>query len=293
MRTHWKMAMMTTLLALGSAAASARSWQSGPVTVEVLNARSAPFEQFPTSGSGGDVYRAYLKAEKGAAYRIRVSNRSGQRVGLVIAVDGRNIVSGDRSDLKRNEAMYVLEPWADAEYAGWRSNMSSVNEFYFTDWRDSYAEAIGDRSARGVIAVAAFPERVQYREPPIEQRYEPRPYDGERGSYGRRDKSEADAPTRSEAAAPSAGASADANSARAKSSASEAGTGYGDRRWDPARRVEFVAQSDPMAQVFLKYEWPEKLCERGISCDRPRRDRNRFWHEEEYGFVPPPPRKRW
>jgi hypothetical protein len=289
------MAIMSALLALGSAAASARSWQSGPLSVEVLDARSAPFEQFPASGSGGEVYRAYLKAEKGASYRIHVRNRSGERVGLVIAVDGRNIVSGERSDLKRTEAMYVLEPWADAEYAGWRSNLSSVNEFYFTDWRDSYAEAIGDRSARGVIAVAAFPERVQYRpRPPVEQGYEPRSYDGERGDYSRRDKSEPEAAARSaaQAPAPSLGASADANSARSKSSASEAGTGYGERRWDPARRVEFEAQSAPMAKVFLKYEWAEKLCERGISCDPPRRQRNRLWHEDDYGFVPPPPATR-
>lgn len=293
MRTHWKMAMICSVFALGSVAASARTWQSGPLSVEVLDSRSTPFEQFPTSSSGGDVYRAYLKAERGAPYRIRVRNRSGERVGLVIAVDGRNIVSGARSDLKRNEAMYVLEPWADAEYAGWRSNLSTINEFYFTDWRDSYAEAIGDRSARGVIAVAAFPEVVRYRpEPPIEPRFEPRSYDDERRSEGARGKPSAQAPDRSAAAAPSIGSNADSSRARAKSSESEAGTGYGERRWDPARRVEFEAQREASAKVFLKYEWPEKLCERGISCETQRRPRNRFWHEDDYGFVPPP-RRGW
>ena len=145
MRTYWKMLMASILLGLAAVSAQARSWQSGPLSVEVLSDHSTPFEQFPAAGSAGDTYRAYLKAERGAAYRIRVRNRSGERVGLVIAVDGRNIVSGERSDLKRNEAMYILEPWSDAEYAGWRSNLSSINEFYFTDWRDSYAEAIGAR----------------------------------------------------------------------------------------------------------------------------------------------------
>jgi hypothetical protein len=41
--------------------------------------------------------------------------------------------------------------------------------------------------------------------------------------------------------------------------------------------------------VFLKYEWPETLCERHISCERPHHDRNRFWNEDAYGFAPPPP----
>lgn len=272
MRTHWKMALLTTALALGAVTANARSWQSGSLSVEVLSARSAPFEQFPADGSTRDTYRAYLQAERGAAYRVRVRNRSGRRVGLVIAVDGRNIVSGERSDLKRSEAMYVLEPWAEAEYAGWRSNLSSINEFYFTDWRDSYAEAIGDRSARGVIAVAAFPEQMQYRPQP---RY--------RQDYGSNDKP----------AAPSAGTSTDASATRSKSSANEAGTGYGERRWDPAQRVQFVAQREASARVFLKYEWPETLCQRGISCQRQRPVRNRLWNEEDYGFVPPPPRKQW
>lgn len=297
MRTYWKMAVGSTLLALAAVSAQAHSWQSGAVSVEVLNDHSTPFEQFPTAGSG-DIYRAYLKAEHGASYRIRVRNRSGERVGLVIAVDGRNIVSGERSDLKRSEAMYVLDPWADAEYAGWRSNLSSINEFYFTDWRDSYAEAIGDRSARGVIAVAAFPERVQYRSgsqltPWLERRDERRSYDDARAGRGG-DKAAAEAPRASAAQAePAPNVSADANAARSKSRASEAGTGYGEQRSDPARRVEFEAQSQPSAQIFLKYEWPEKLCERGIGCDRPRHEHNRFWSDDSYGFVPPPPRRRW
>lgn len=282
MRTICKTTLVSTLLAVGAMVAQARPWQSGPVTVEVLGQRSAPFEQFPTSGSGGDVYRAYLKAQRGAPYRIRVRNRSDERIGVVIAVDGRNILSGERSDLQRHEAMYVLEPWGEGEYAGWRSNLSSINQFYFSDWRDSYAEAFGDRSARGVIAVAAFPELVQYQREPQ--------YDEERGGYGERGKGAADSANQSGArSSPAPSASAESGAARSKSRDSEPGTGYGERRWDPARRVQFEAQSEPLARVFLKYEWPETLCARGISCGRGRSEHNRFWHEDTYGFAPPPP----
>ena len=60
-----------------------------------------------------------------------------------------NIISGARSDLRRQEPMYVLEPGVTEAYSGWRRNLQAVNEFYFTDWADSYAEAFGDRSAQG------------------------------------------------------------------------------------------------------------------------------------------------
>ena len=114
--------------------------------------------EFPVNARDGAL-RSYLQAEKGARYQVRVRNTSSQRLGLVIAVDGRNIINGKKSDLARSEPMYVLDAWDSAQdYAGWRANLDAINEFYFTDWSDSYAEAFGDRSARGVIAVAVYSE---------------------------------------------------------------------------------------------------------------------------------------
>ena len=281
MHTIWKVTMLATLIALGAIEAQAQAWPTGPVTVEILNERDQPFRQFPTSESSGDIFRAYLRAERGAPYHIRVHNHSGQRIGLVIAVDGRNIVSGERSQLARFEAMYVLEAGADSDYTGWRKNLSSVNEFYFTDWSDSYAEAFGDRSARGVIAVAAFPERGQYR---VEPQYEE-----ELGRLSRSKKGNYDAAAQASASPPVAPSENIGGATRAKARAAEPGTGYGERRHDPVRRVEFEAQTQPFAQVFLKYEWPESLCKRGIGCDRSRHERNRFWDEDTYGFAPAPP----
>ena len=54
-------------------------------------------------------------------------------------------------------------PYGTQDYAGWRANLDAINEFYFTDWSDSYAEAFGDRSARGVIAVAVYRRRWRRR----------------------------------------------------------------------------------------------------------------------------------
>src|SRR5690348_4572128 len=77
------------------------------VTVEVVDEHGATFAQTPVRAQG-KLYRAYLQAERGAHYRIRIVNQSGQRVGVVVAVDGRNIISGARSELERGEPMYIL-----------------------------------------------------------------------------------------------------------------------------------------------------------------------------------------
>lgn len=177
------------VLALGATQARATHWQRGPVRVEIVDQRGARFEQFPTSSRDGAVLRAWLRAERGAPYRIRVSNESGERVGLVIAVDGRNIISGAKSELRRREPMYVLGPWQSEELSGWRTSLANVHEFYFTEWEDSYAEAFGDRSAKGVIAVAVYREKAA--------RYAPSPHERSDGSRSREERAKSQGGARS------------------------------------------------------------------------------------------------
>jgi hypothetical protein len=237
-----------------------------PVVVEIVGRDGATFREIPLD-SRDDALRSYLQAEKGARYEVRVRNTTGERLGLVIAVDGRNIIDGSKSELARNEPMYVLGAWETQGYAGWRASLEAINEFYFTDWQDSYAEAFGDRSARGVIAVAVF------REVPPHQPYRER----------QRGRADADAQPLPPPAAAESGRGAGARSSRDES----AGTGYGDRRIDQAVRVEFVAQSSPDSRHFIKYEWRETLCRRQLlDCGQA----NRFWDDSVVGFAPPPPR---
>ncbi len=265
------------LLLAGSFATHAvAAYNPAGVTVEVLDARGRSFSEYPLTSSAASTYRAYLKARRGAPYSIRVSNHTGERVGVVIAVDGRNIVSGQRSELRPQEAMYVLEPWESGDYRGWRTNLHDVHEFYFTEWQDSYAEAFGDRSAQGVIAMAVYRDRDWQR------RYRDQ-VSGEDTAPGRSgDKADSSRTEQSKAAGGAA--------------AAPPGTGFGERHDDPARRVEFFAENRPMSRSFIKYEWPETLCRKGVSCDdeypRERRHRNRFWPDDSYGFAPYPPGRR-
>jgi len=259
--------LLATSLFLATGAVQASHW-GGDVEVEIVGTRGQHFATYPLERNSGDgVFRAYLEARNQAPYRIRVHNRSPRRVGLVIAVDGRNTVSGEKSELARGESMYILDPWESSTYEGWRTSGEQVNEFYFTHWKDSYAEAFGDRSARGVIAVAVYRERG-------------------RQEQLRSLKREAPATSERSAGSP---AHSDAQDEVAKS---QPGTGFGDEIYSPVRVVDFDSERKAAAKYFIKYEWREALCRKGVIDCEPR-EHNRFWNEDEdrFSFAPYPPGK--
>jgi hypothetical protein len=133
-------------------AADASMGSAVDISIITDNGHLLPF--YPHRSTHG-LKKVYAEAVKGDHYRIVVRNLLNRRVGVVVAVDGRNIISGQKSWLKNNERMYILEPYATNEYPGWRTGQDRVNRFYFTDVPDSYAAAFGDQSALGVIALAA------------------------------------------------------------------------------------------------------------------------------------------
>jgi hypothetical protein len=230
------------------------------------------------------IKKVYAEAVKGDHYRIEVRNKLDRRVGIVIAVDGRNIVSGGTSWLKNNERMYILEPYGSGEFSGWRSSNDRINRFYFTDVPDSYAAAFGDESAMGVISVAAYPEVRRYQPPPqIQSQVTPA---WKRDMAGK----SAGSSDRAESAPAPAGELSHNRSAKAESKFLEsAGTGYGREEYSPVQIVAFEPESRAIETIHFKYEWRANLCRLGvISCDvPPRRHSNRLW--DNGGYAPPPP----
>lgn len=208
--------------------------------------------------------KAYAEARKGDQYSIVVRNLLNRRVGIVAAVDGRNIITGKKSLLKNDERMYILEPYGVGEFKGWRTGGDRVNRFYFTTAADSYAAAFSDESAMGVIAIAVYPEVERY-EPPVEM-------------Y--RDSSS------SPILPPSMRKKAVAADRSSKSTG--AGTGYGREEYSPVRNVVFEPEPTALEKIYIKYEWRETLCRKGIiACGRHHTPRNRMWDED--GYAPPPP----
>jgi hypothetical protein len=235
------------------------------VEVRIRNDSGRELPLYPVTARKAE-QRAYLEAMKGDQYTIVVRNKLNRRVGVVVAVDGRNIISGEKSWLKSSERMYLLGPYEEGEYSGWRANLDRINRFYFTEVPDSYAAAFKDESAMGVIAVAAYQEMQHYMPAPELSRPMP---SSQLSSRRESRKSLADQ------AAPMA-------------KSESAGTGYGREEYSPARSMAFDPESRPVERLFLKYEWHATLCRKGIiTCGEPSPEpRNRFW---DRGFAPPPP----
>jgi hypothetical protein len=259
------MVMVTFFLFIGAGTvfgATVGNWVQ--VEIRGQDGRSPPLYPVP---AGQPKKKAYAEAVKGSEYSIWVRNLLPRRMGLVVAVDGRNIISGKKSWLDNRDRMYILGPYESCEYRGWRSATDQVNRFYFTEVADSYAAAFGDRSAMGVIAVAVYPE--------VERFETPAPPAGLS-----RDQSGSVAPQ-----APKAEKAAPADRAM-----ESAGTGYGREEYSPSRTVAFDPEAKAVETILIKYEWRTTLCRMGIvSCAPPWTPPNRLW--DEGGFAPPPPRR--
>ncbi|NUS39054.1 MAG: hypothetical protein HOQ02_08525, partial [Lysobacter sp.] len=89
-------------------------------------------------------------------YGVRLANTSGERVLVVLSVDGVNAVTGETAGPQ--QAGYVLDPWENAEIDGWRKSLDDVARFVFTDLPDSYAARTGRPDDVGVIGIAVFRE---------------------------------------------------------------------------------------------------------------------------------------
>jgi len=247
--------VLMLLLLLGSASDVWAGFAGSAVDVQVRSDSGRMLPLYPVTAQFPH-RKVYAEAVKGDQYSIFIRNRLNRRIAVVVAVDGRNIISGKKSWLRNDERMYILEPYGQGEFKGWRTSLDSINRFYFTDVADSYAAAFHDESAMGVIAVAVYPE-VRRREEPA-------------------DLSQA-APRAAQRDAPSA-----------KSEAESAGTGFGGREHSPARVVAFEPEAAAAEKVYIKYEWRSTLCRQGIvRCETSRPPRNRLWDDGDFATPPP------
>jgi hypothetical protein len=254
------------------------------VEVRIVTDDGRTLPTYPVKMHPG-VRKVYAEAIQGDHYRIVVKNRLNRRVGLVIAVDGRNIISGMKSWLKSNERMYILEPYGSGEFAGWRTTQDRINRFYFTDLRDSYAAAFGDESAMGVIAVAIYPEMQRYETlMPLSRTVPSGPHGREGNAAGSTGKTETAPAAREDSVK-----RVKEKDARSEQALESAGTGYGRDEYSPSQIVAFEPEKRTLETLYLKYEWRSTLCKLGVvECAKPpRRLPNRFW--DNGGYAPPPP----
>jgi hypothetical protein len=237
------------------------------VEVELVDrSREAPLETFHHRG------HAWVAGRPGSRYAVRLTNRSGARVLVVLSVDGVNAVSGETAS--PGQSGYVLGPRQTAEITGWRKSMTEAAAFYFTALPDSYAARTDRPDNVGVIGVAVFREKAH------EPERRPLPRDAA--------VSEADVLRQRSGAPglPAAPASPlDKRAAAAAPREERLGTGHGEREYAPAENTAFErATVQPAEVVRLRYDSRENLVASGVI--RPRRAPVR--PEPFPAFVPDP-----
>ena len=263
MRYALSAVLAVIMMAAGAAYPHGGDGLKGEVSVEVISDRGTALLTVPHRDfwkGGTRVIKKYVEAKKNENYGIVIRNMTSERIGVVVAVDGRNIISGKRSDLKSTEDMYLVDSYEQGRYDGWRTDQNTVHRFYFTETGDSYsAKTFNDASAMGVIAVVVYREKDR-----------PRPQELKRRE--------------SAPAAPSAGSAERSKSLAEKDEA--AGTGFGEGQFSPTVRVVFEPERTPVQKTLVKYEWRETLCRKGIiNCGQ--EGRNRLWDEGGYAPFPP------
>jgi hypothetical protein len=228
--------------------------------------------QYPHRGD------TWVAGTPGNRYGVRLTNTTGERVLVVLSVDGINAVTGQTA--APSQAGYVLEPWESAEIAGWRKSLDDIAQFVFTDLGDSYAARTGRPRNVGVIGVAVFQES--------RPRYYPTPAPSiSRGrEYGRDEAKSASAPAAEGRMQEHASRDHAADSAVQQSM----GTGHGQREWSPVGQTQFVRATRSPAQISqLRYDDAHRLIAIGaMPRHYPRHDRRDSPRAFPNGFVADP-----
>lgn len=271
-RRRAALAQLTALVALASvhAGCAATVVQPQLLDMQLVDRDSgAVLSQYPSQG------RRYSPGTPGARYAIRLTNRSGVRVLVVLSVDGVNAITGDTAAYEQTG--YVLGVGESHDITGWRKSDERIAAFEFTPLGDSYAARTGRPANVGVIGAAVFREVVVApalsAAPPLAAPAAPAPLARLNGGVA------ADA----QSAAPAEAERA----ARAK-----LGTGHGASEWSPVARTGFQRRTSRPEQLLeIHYDSAANLVAAGI-MPRPMAQGPRSFPNSSPGYVPDPP-ARW
>lgn len=236
----------------------------------------APLSQYASRG------RRFSPGLPGSRYAVRLSNRSGERLLVVLSVDGVNAITGDTAAW--GQSGYVLAPGESYDITGWRKSDERIAAFEFTSLGDSYAARTGRPGNVGVVGAAVFreaPPPPVLHESPLQSQAPEAP-----SSVNRLSSAAADA---AQAAGALAGRAEAERTARAK-----LGTGHGAAEWSPIQRTSFQRRSSQPDQLLeIQYDSEANLIAAGI-MPRPVAATTlpRAFPNNPGGYVPDPP-ARW
>jgi hypothetical protein len=247
----------------------------------------------------------WIAAGFGDRYSIRVWNRSERWVEAVVAVDGRDVLNGQRASASNRG--YLIAPYSSIDVDGFRTSDTEVAAFRFTSVWDSYAGRVDGGGNAGKVEVKFFPGSTGDDRPVVPVPREP--YWGHRRHHGSgAEASRTDSPApeglsgdreesaakASDAAPPSTGGAVLPRHRRPQP-AQELGTQYGESRWSEVRHVDFRRdrRSTPADTEVLRYDSWNGLMSKGVPVRPPIARPQPYRHDVPYsrqdGYVPPPP----
>lgn len=254
-----------TLFALAGALAglaALRAAEAPGLRMEVL-VNGAPRPEFTARGT------RYIEALPRAEYSIRLTNLTGGRIAVALAVDGLNTIDA-RHTAASDARKWVLGPWESAEISGWQVSGERSRAFFFTTEARSYGAWLGDTRNLGNIEAVVYRERLPPPPPPVYAPVTPE-YDGSAGAReesGRHHERSAPPSAQASAAAPAprslGDASANAGAGAAKSADDYAATGIGRDQYHPVDTVEMELEPRPSGSLRLRYEFRPELVRLGV-----------------------------
>jgi hypothetical protein len=262
------------------ACASEATTRYRPVDLAIVDRDSG--RVLPIYRQGG---RAYVAGQPGARYAIRVANRTGGRVMVVLSVDGVNVITGQTAAW--HQTGYVLDPWRRYDIAGWRKSDTAIADFVFAASSDSYAARTGRPANVGVIGMAVFLEKSL--DESVGRLALPQTFADATGKSSEPSAEPADAKAAANRAAP-AGADRAAAAESFAQRSERLGTAHGDREWSVATRTSFERASDtPQSLVQIAYDSFANLVAAGVIALPIAQLKPFPLSEAEDGFVPDPP----
>jgi len=180
--------------------------------------------------------RAFVTAQPGERYSVRLYNPLPIRVGVNLTVDGLNSITGKPSGIK-DGSKWIIEPYSFITLRGWQVNGEESRRFFFTDKPKTYAEWRGERMGKdlaancGVIGAAYFWSQKE-----LDGYYEAHPQYRYTNAFRAQDAA-ADRQVVEKSSFGSNNMSLAAPAAARKKQ--EAGTGMGERESHPTQTVDF------------------------------------------------------
>jgi hypothetical protein len=80
---------------------------------------------------------SYVEAVKSREYTIRLTNRTGERVAVALAVDGLNSIDA-KHGTAHDAQKWILDPWQTVTLPGWQTSSGTARRFVFTTEARSY-----------------------------------------------------------------------------------------------------------------------------------------------------------